>query len=361
MSPPVIVAFLGVQALGDFVMEHQVLASLVRAHRGSKLAVIYRDDRPYKNLVTLMNPYVAATLKLSNDPGEVAPLDWFDGDANAPGRPFDAPWYEQGFHNPDVFLTPSMMTIGRCLGKPPGLRFPPKIAPPLAAALRQKGVDDKRWFACLHMREADYAWRKTGRTPRNVDPGTYLPMIEDVISKQGGQVVRLGDPSMTALPNMDGLIDLSRDEDTFPLQAFALSRARYFMGTDSGPTQLAGALKVPAATTNACAASVWNDGDVVLMKKFTLPDGRVLSYDELLDLGILTLHTRYPDGITVVDNAPEDLRAVAAHMFEITSDCPGWRSQAEEDEPLPPSQALVLPLKWRHSTGFADLTFWEPS
>ncbi len=359
MSPPVMVAFLGVQALGDFVMEHQVLASIVRAYPGSKLAVIYRDDRPYKNLVTLMNPHVTATLKISSDPNEVVPLDWFDGNADAPGRPFDASWYEQGFHNPDIFLTPSMMSIGRCLGKPPGLRFPDKIAPPLAGALKQKGVDDKRWFACLHMREADYKWRKTGQTPRNVDPGTYLPMIEDIITKQGGQVVRLGDPSMTALPPMDGLIDLSRDADTFPLQAFATSRARYFIGTDSGPTQLADALKVPSATTNACAASVWNDGDVVLMKKFTLPGGRVLSRDELLDLGILTMHTQYPSEITVLDNTPEDLRAVADHMFEITSGCPGWRIPAKET-PSPSTEALVLPLKWRHSTEFADLTFWQP-
>ncbi len=360
MSEPfLIAAFLGTQALGDFVMQHLVSASVARAVPGSKMVSIYRDDRPYKALITLCNPYVTAPLKVPGDPNILIPLDWFDGRPRKPTSPFAEQWFEAGFHKPDLLLTPSMIEISQCVGPPPRFRFPDDTASILTEALARRGVDEDRWFACLHMRESGYQWRWEVDTQRTVDPRTYLPMILDIIKEQGGQVVRLGDPSMTPLPEIDGLIDLSRDGGSFPEQAFASARARYFIGTDTGPTQLAGAFKTPTATTNALGIGVWNPGDVVSLKRYAMPDGREFSSRELLEMGCLSAQRLIPPGTTFQDNSPDRLRAIARHMFDITKDCPGWRGEGT-DAPYDPPGKVTLPLQGGNVVDLAaELTFWE--
>ena len=354
----VIAAFLGTQTLGDFIIYQIAAASIARAVPGSRLVVIYRDDRPYKTFVNLCNPYVSTALKVPADSGTNIPLDWFDGMAGVPGRPFDDEWYEQGYHKPDLLLTPSMIDFNRCPGPLPKLRVPADMVPLLTEALTRRGVDRDQWFVCLHMREEGYRWRKDVDFDRCVDPKTYLPMIVGILREQGGQVVRVGDPSMTPLPEMDGFIDLSGDGGNFPEQAFAASRARYFIGTDTGTTQLAASFKTPAATTNAIGIGVWNDGDVVLIKKFIMSDGRVLRPRELLEMGSLSEHRLRPKHVKFVDNSPEQLIAVADHMFQMTSNCPGWREGSEE-EPCTAPGSVTLPLQSRYIEEIADLTFWE--
>ena len=353
---PRIVAFLGTQTLGDFIMYHLTAASVARS-TGGRLMVVYRRDRPYKDLLTLMNPHVAHRLILPDDPARVAPLDWFFGGGDAPATD----WAREGFDNPDLFLTPTMLDMGRCLTPVPTLRLPADLEPGLAAALVGRGLRPDRWFMALHMREPFYPHRPHGVTPRNVDPATYLPLVAHVIRNLGGQVVRLGDPSMTPLPDLPGLIDLSRDDDGFPLQTFALSRARFAVMTDSGPTQLASALGTPTATTNACGIGVWRHGDLLMTKAFTTADGRVLDTPHLIDMGGLTLHTRYPLEIDHRANEPERLAAVADHMLAATADGPGWRAPAAGDPPAEPQDTVPLPLPWRHIPQFADLTVWEPA
>jgi len=327
---------------------------------GGRLIAVYRDDRPYKTVVTLMNPCVTQTVKTPADPNAVVPLDWFDGRADVAGRPFAQDWYEQGFHAPAIVLPPSMMDIGRVVGRAPSLRLPETLAPALETALVRLGVDRQRWFAVLHMRESGYGPRAGLDTVRSVNPRTYIPPIEEIVAA-GGQVVRLGDASMAPLPNISGLIDLARTPAGFAEQAFATSRARFFLGTDSGPTQLACALKVPAATTNAAGIGVWNDGDVVLFKRFRLSNGRVLGIDELLAAGNWGMQVVYPKHeATVEDNAPDDLAAVARHMIATTAGEEGWREPAS-DAPLEPADGLTFPLPWRPATEIADLTVWPQS
>jgi len=338
---PVIAVFLGAQALGDFVKYHLTAASVARAIPDSRLYVIYRDDRPYKSLCTRLNPYVVDSAVLPPDTAQVAPLDWLDGDSPLP--------------RPDLLLTPSMLEINRCLGRPPAFRFPDGEVEPLARRLRDHGVDPDRWFAVLHVRESGYTFRKGVDAARCADPLSYLPAIEALIEEHGGQVVRIGDSSMTELPAMAGLVDLSRTGD-FADQAFALSRARFFIGTDSGPTQLACAFKTPAATTNAVQFGVWNDGDVALAKRFRIPGGRRVSTGELMDMGALNAHGKRPGGLEQSDNTADELRAVAEHMLAATADSPAWRPPAKEVPAMP--EEVVIPLAWRAMTDIGRVEVW---
>lgn len=358
IAAPVVAAFLGCQALGDFVMDHLVAASVARALARSRLVVLYRNDRPYKDFVTLMNPWVTQKVRTPADPAAVIPIDWFDGRTAVSGRPFDAAWYAAGYHAPDVFLTPSTMSFGRIVGTPPALRIPEALEPALAAALARRGLAPDRWFVCLHVRESGYAFRKDLDAARNAEPRTYVPAIEAIVAA-GGQVVRLGDPTMRPLPDRPGLIDLGRAGAGFAEQAFATARARFFLGTDSGPTQVACALKVPTATTNAMGIGVWNDGDVVLYKRIVLSNGRTMTLDEMLAASNWGMQTIYPrDDVTVEDNPPEALVAVVGHMLRTTEDCRGWRADAAQPS-ASATDRVDLPLPWRHVTEIAELVFWD--
>ncbi len=358
-TPPVIAAFIGAQTLGDFAYLHVQATSVARQIPGSKLIILYRDDRPYKNFINQLNPYVTATVKVPADPNFVIPIDWFDGEDKGENGPFDPSWYAQGMHKPDVLITPSMLDFGRYVPPPPRLRVPDRMVPLLRRSLVLRGLDENRWFACVHIRETGYEHRADLDKRRNVDVRAYFLVIAHIVQAQGGQVVRLGDPSMTPLPPIPNVVDLSREADNFPEEVFALSRARYFFGTDTGPTQLASALKVPMALTNALGVCLWNDGDVVLFKNFENEAGKNLLLEDLRRIGVSLLNLQLKD-VRYRDNHPDTLLAVADHMFEITRDCPGWRDTWPEDPP-PSATTLELPVAWRDVAMELDFTYWPPS
>ncbi|MEO5336236.1 MAG: TIGR04372 family glycosyltransferase [Magnetospirillum sp. WYHS-4] len=343
VKEPVIAAFLGAQALGDFVMHHVTVASVAQALQGCRLVAIYRDDRPYKKLVTMMNPFVTHPLAASDQPGAMVPLDWFDGRRRGLAGPSGPRWREEGLHAPDVFLTPAMTRMNQCLGQPPALRFPDSLDEAMGTALERLGLQRNRWFVCLHLREEGYRFRGVEEA-RCVDPRSYLPAILRIIEHHCGQIVRIGDPAMTPMPALPGLIDLSRFPDSFPLQAYATARARFFLGTDSGPTQLACALKTPVATTNCLTATVWNDGDLVVHKRPVLPDGTRLSFEIMREIGHALGNLR-PKGLSFRDNSPAVLVRAVDHMVAATADCPEWRFLPS----APPAvgDRVNLPLSWR--------------
>jgi len=357
-KPLVIAAFFGHRTLGDFVM-NQVAAASVAAAAGpkTKLLSIYRGDRPYKDLVNFCNPAVSRTLRLSESQTEIVPLEWLEGTTEIEGAPKDQEWYAEGYNKPDLILVPAQMRIEHCIGKPPPLVFPDNLAPAMEGALAQLGLDKSKWFAVVHLRENSYEHRRDVCEERSVNPLLYLPALKRILSEHGGQIVRIGDPSMKPLPKMDGLIDLTQTSNSFPLQAFALSRARFFFGTDSGPTQLASAFKTPVASTNAFGIAVWNDGDVILNKRVFKKSGKEVPPRELFEMGTWTVHRNWPSVTTIKDNSPKQLIDVVDHMVETTQDCRGWRNNSPYT-PGPP-QDIRLPLEWRELTDIADLTLWE--
>lgn len=350
-----VVCFIGTQALGNFIMYNLAAASVAAAMGGARLGILYRDDRPYKTPLVAMNPAVTASFAIPGRAEAALPLDWFD--PNCSDAAWPEPWLAQGLHRPDVFLTAGMLDIGTSIPPIPSLRIPDVMVGPSTDTLRRLGLDPRRWFACLHMRELGYLYRRGSDPTRAVDPLSYLPMVRDILD-QGGQVVRLGDPTMTPFPAMPGLIDLSRLSNSFGLQAFAVSRARFFVGTDTGATQLASAFKTPSASTNALGVGIWNDGDVLLTKTIRMPDGYALTKEDCLSTGMLSVHRLRPDAATIEDNTPEQLVAVARHMHRITADCEGWRKPKVVIE-HGGEAAITLPLVMHDIAVETRLTWWE--
>ncbi len=177
---------------------------------------------------------------------------------------------------------------------------------------------------------------------------TYLPMIADIVGNLGGQVVRIGGPEMTPLGKVPGLVDLSQDGGSIEEQAFAVSRARYFIGSDSGPILLGALFRTPMVKANAVSIGVQDPPDQVLLKWFVDGQGRRHHPALLERFSAVSLRGVYvSDRMSYVDNTPEELVAVSRHMFEATRGVDGWRQpgalRVEETGHLD----LPFPHHWR--------------
>ena len=67
------------------------------------------------------------------------------------------------------------------------------------------GIPLADWFACLHVRESGYRG-DTAAVYRNASVQNHIKGIQ-AITAAGGWVVRIGDPTMTPLPQLDHVID----------------------------------------------------------------------------------------------------------------------------------------------------------
>ncbi|MCG8511896.1 MAG: hypothetical protein MI741_21990, partial [Rhodospirillales bacterium] len=193
----VIGAYFGLQTLGDFVIQNVAAASVARDFENAKLIAAYRDDRPFKGYIIRMNPWIDQAVPVPDDPNAVIPLEWICGSGNkneAPQAAAGPPPFAA-----DILLVPSMLEFPKFRLPAPRLRIPDEDVPALHDLLCRAGVDPNRWFACVHFRESGYRYRAGYDALRNAPPSDYGPMIEHVVRRQGGQVVRLGDPSMTEL------------------------------------------------------------------------------------------------------------------------------------------------------------------
>ena len=321
-----IFGILGFRALGDFVFAVTVCAYIKRKKRNSVLLVYAQDDRPYKRQVLELCPDIDDKVLVS---GPGIPLDWLDisgGNPNAAPQVF----VDKGFAHANFLVGPKMiMDINNKVGSEffRCLRFPEEMAEELTGKLVSAGASADRWIVCLHARQSNYEFRNFYQPDRTVDPAPYFQLADYVIDELGGQVVRLGDPSMTPAPARPHLIDLSRDKDNFLLQAYALGRSRFAVVTDSGMLSVANALGVPFATTNVTMLDnlldgfrfhPWHDQHVILTKNFFARDavpGNSSEFGVRTDFELCVMF----------DNGLQELRAIADHMMAKTSDCQGWR------------------------------------
>ena len=344
-----IVAYFAGDTLAEFVLQNVIAAAIAMRFPRSYVLGTFRNDPPSRAFIVECNSYVAGSMAADASSTITLPVDWFDVGAYAPIKCPDQMWYEKGFHEPGLILLPHMLSVSaaRFAGlaeSPPCFCLPSEPEAGLREALGRRGLDAGRWFACLAV-DGTVSGAKGDPSPR-LDVETYVPMLRHIVEGQGGQVVRLGPPEAQPLPEMDGLIDLSRDANSFGEQVAAASQARYVVGADSDILPLACAFRVPSAATNVGGFEglVWNREDVVLAKSLRLTDGTTLTTAEAFDRH--HLDAPKPDGAAWIDNSPDELVAVAEHMFQATGDCPGWRPKAE-NIPSGDAETITFPLTFR--------------
>ena len=176
----------------------------------------------------------------------------------------------------------------------------------------QMGIPLSDWFVCLHVREAGY---HNDRENRNASIGNYVEAIQ-AITRAGGWVVRIGDSSMVPLDSMERVIDYPHTRFKSELMdIYLISQCRFYVGTNSGPTDVAALFKKPTILVNA---SDWGNcfpikmGDLFIPKHvFSRPLNRYMSIEDMLEESYMSYGSKsVPDDYVMVENTPQEIRDV---------------------------------------------------
>ncbi|HLO78721.1 MAG TPA: TIGR04372 family glycosyltransferase [Magnetospirillum sp.] len=361
-----VAGYVGSQALGDFIVEGLYCATVARMAGADQLCLLYKDDRPYKNFLMACNPYATAAIGFPAE--EPIPMDWFDI-GNYPANAAPDWWYDRMMHVPDLVLTPSTLVNLAHLEHFAKLRIPPRRIDELAAGLKRAGTPETAWLVGLHIREQGYVYRQGMDDARNSDPLAFLPLIDRIIA-EGGVVVRIGDPSMTPLPPRAGLVDLSQVPDSFELQAFAFSRARFTICSVSGPAVMSMAFGTPTLFHNHYNPNEGaNPGDLVMLQTVIHDDGTPMPWQAVVDNGLTMfplemiiacrdLLPRYginDPRLNVCRLEPHTMDEIVwatERMLEGTEDrCAPWPQFQDPKCEIVPSNSFSLPVATRPAKG----------
>jgi putative glycosyltransferase (TIGR04372 family) len=190
-------------------------------------------------------------------------------------------------------------------------------------SLLESGFNPESWFVTLHMREA----RSTSpfRGGDNVQVSDYLPAIYSIL-EAGGSIIRIGDPSMTPLAQL-GL----RHKNFFDLieptphiksvHVFAMSKCRFFLGTQSGPTTIPNEFGVPIVYTNVVAF-----GRAHRYRGFMLPtlikdsNGKIITLEAGLQNPLAWNVRKNFQDFTRMKNSPQDIKEATELAIRLTAE-----------------------------------------
>jgi len=149
-----------------------------------------------------------------------------------------------------------------------------------ARQLRELGVDPDDAFVGIHIRES-----QTANHLRSQPVESYIEPIK-YLTQQGFKVIRLGNPSMTKIPDLPGLIDLSRNVKDKKLHAYVIANSKFFISTTSGPGSIPMLFNVPTLHTNMTSINknvlLQNKGSIYLPKKIVNSNNQAMSYSQIL-------------------------------------------------------------------------------
>ena len=211
-------------------------------------------------------------------------------------------------------------------GRPPLLKLTGDHQRRGRALLGELGMPGDAWFVSLHVRSEGFhdesvPWDHNHH--RNSAIEDYFPAIEE-ITRRGGWVVRIGDPSMPELPAMKNVIDYANSPVRCDwMDLFCCSQCRFFVGTGSGPIGVAYVFGVPVLDLNLFPLGLWWSffrGDMFIHKLLRWKEsGRYLDIHEATRPPLPGLHAPLyysARGIEVVDNSPADITGAVVEMFE---------------------------------------------
>ena len=188
--------------------------------------------------------------------------------------------------------------------------------------LEKLGVPHDAWFVCLHVREGGYLPHLAYHSYRDADVSTYLLAVEAIVER-GGWVIRMGDPTMKPLPRMDQVIDYVHTKVCSDwMDVFCFAQCRFYLGSPSGPCNVAFTFGVPCALTNFAPMGhgAYSGRDIWIPKLYrSVSEKRYLTFAEVLLSPLRGLY-RTEDfeaaGVSLVDNSPEEIRDLAVEMMD---------------------------------------------
>jgi putative glycosyltransferase (TIGR04372 family) len=185
------------------------------------------------------------------------------------------------------------------------------------------GLPRDAWHVCIHVREPGFSPAdESVHAYRNSDPRALNPAVAEIV-RRGGWCVRMGDPTMTPLDPVPGVIDYAHHPlRSARLDVLLCARARFFLGNTSGLTLVSSVFGVPSALANLVPLSVlaFLSSDIGIPKLLRAKTGdRILTFAEILDspVGDYRYTRLYADaGLEVIENTPQDIAELAAEMLD---------------------------------------------
>lgn len=200
---------------------------------------------------------------------------------------------------------------------------------------REWGMPEGSWFVCFHIREG--AHRRRGS--ENADPLTYVSAMKEVV-RRGGFAIRMGNPAMTPLPKLKGVIDYAHAEQRADWLDVALwAQCKFFVGTNSGPLCVPASFGVPTLSTNVphigLVPSMRNS--MFIPKNCAVANrSEFVPFSTLLGMPVAWTSAKQPaeDKIRLIDNSPDELCLAIIDMFAAL--------QASEHSFGPNTQQLIF-------------------
>ena len=183
------------------------------------------------------------------------------------------------------------------------------------------GINSSSWFVCLHVRESGFRKDKNRREYRNSNILNYIPAIKE-ITKAGGIVVRMGDSTMTPLPEMNNVIDYPFSENKSALMdLYLIKNCRFYIGTDSGIMDTA---KMFCKDTLVINMVQWLFAYPYRLKDrgiykyiYSKSKGRRLTFSEILntDWKMQALFGDIDSNYELIENTPDDIKAAVSEYL----------------------------------------------
>lgn len=235
--------------------------------------------------------------------------------------------------------------------RPPAITLPDDWQARGRARLAELGVPEGAWFVSVHAREGGYSpGDESTHAHRNADIATYDLAIK-AIKDRGGWVVRVGDPTMSAMPATDQAVDYAKS----PLKAdwmdlWLCANNRFFLGTSSGLIMAATMFHRPSALVNmAPHGSSYGPGpkDLSIPKLLLNGDGEPMPFQDVFDQNLSV--QRYAEvfaqrGVAFQNNSSQEILAITEEMLARLD---GGFETTEDDEDLQRQyRGLLTPLDY---------------
>jgi len=198
--------------------------------------------------------------------------------------------------------------------------------------LKKLGLPGDSWYVTLHVREPGYRGetrKNTTESWRNANTLDYLKACE-AVTRAGGWIFRMGDPSMTPLPQMPKVIDYAHHEIRCDwMDIFLGATCRFLISSGSGYFRVPGYFGVPSILTDYPGFTSYysmRSHDLYLPRwKKKLQTGELLSFKEYMspqDSMFGSMKNLREVGLHSVESTPEALEAATQEMIERTNGGP---------------------------------------
>lgn len=188
--------------------------------------------------------------------------------------------------------------------------------------LEQLGIPRDSWFVCVHAREHGFSpIDEELHSHRNSSIKNTIPAMLE-ITRRGGWVIRIGDPTMQPLTPMHQIVDYAHHVlKSQRLDIILCARARFILGNTSGIALVGSVFGVRCAISNMIPmADIWYGVHDISIPKllWSNVESRYLNIAETMAYPISSYRYAqlYRDaGLKVVENSPEDIVDLVLEML----------------------------------------------